>query len=67
VENGDWPRKLQALVDAGEITERAMKRYLLPEADLLGLLDSDVKEEVVADLNSVVNAVQRSAAKVRRR
>lgn len=62
----DQKKMLQALVDAGQLTDRAVKRFLLPKDELLALLDSDAQKEVVADLNSVLNAVSRAGAKKRR-
>lgn len=58
---------LQSLVDQGLLSERAMRRYLMPADELAALLDSDAKAEVVADLNAVLNAVMKVTEKRRRR
>ena len=59
-------KSLKALVGRGLLSERAMKRYLLPSDELLALLESPNPElvaEVVADLNAVLNATIRAAGK----
>ena len=48
---------LRALIDSGELTERAAQRYLMPHNELKALLNSEQRQEVTDDLSSALGAI----------
>ena len=48
---------LRTLIDSGQLTERAVSRYLMPHEELTVLLRSEQRQEVADDLSSVLGTM----------